>query len=61
MDSDGDREDDEERQNRLFQASECTGDEMDGPSHEVTCPIAVYALVRIGCSANISPSAVQLA
>ncbi|XP_028259019.1 rho guanine nucleotide exchange factor 18 isoform X2 [Parambassis ranga] len=36
MDSDGDREDDEERQNRLFQASECTGDELDGPSHKAS-------------------------
>ncbi|XP_034567008.1 rho guanine nucleotide exchange factor 18 isoform X2 [Notolabrus celidotus] len=46
MDSDGEREDDEEREKSLFQASQqeilsctdCPADEMDGPRQRVPCP-----------------------
>lgn len=48
MDSDGEREDDEERQDSLYQSTEqptytctaCPGDETDGPRLMVQCPRA---------------------
>lgn len=49
MDSDGEREDDEERRNSLFESTQqqqtytctaCPGDETDGPRLIVPCPRA---------------------